>query len=281
MSHSRVYSLTFAALLFGCSAREPLPPASSAAPEQPSPASGRPRSLDTVTGATPDSGVEVSDEGDPPGVSNGLDDDAPPREILYIQLMGRDLSPAFLDDMAFVKRAIEAFYRLDVRMLPPAPLPDAAWYPPRKRYRAEKLLDFLEERRPDPESRIIGITPSDISTTKGRYEDWGILGLASMDGTVCVVSTFRTWNKSVGTPEEKATLARYRFAKTVVHELGHNFGLEHCPNRGCLMEDGQGTVTTSDREYTFCDACRRALAEDYPHIPVEHPTPPWPKPDEP
>lgn len=270
MRHYRLHPLLLAALCFGCSAG----PEHSRQSPAPSPSD----SPDTVTGATADSDTPADDAPSTADISAETSPLEPPREALYIQLLGSDLGPVFLSDMAFVKQAIEAFYRLDVRMLPVAPLPESAWYPPRKRYRAEKLLDFLEDVRPDPKSRIIGITPSDISTTKGRHEDWGILGLASVDGTVCVVSTFRTWNRSKGTPEQRATLARYRFAKTVVHELGHNFGLDHCPHRGCLMEDGGGTVTTSDREHTFCDACRRLLADRYPHIPVKNPVPPWPKP---
>ncbi len=183
-----------------------------------------------------------------------------------------------MDDLGFVKKSIEAFYRLEVNILPPRALPEAAWYAPRKRYRAERLLDFLEAVRPSADDRILGITDRDISTTKGRHEDWGILGLATLDGSVCVVSSYRTRKKLSNAPDRKLR-ARVRFAKTVVHELGHNFNLEHCPNRGCLMEDAMGTVKTTDREYTFCDACRRKLRLGFPEIAVETPTPPWPEPE--
>ena len=48
--------------------------------------------------------------------------------------------------------------------------------------------------------------------------------------------------------------ARQRLAKVAVHEAGHTLGLEHCPTRGCLMEDAEGQVATCDREYDFCRA---------------------------
>ena len=206
--------------------------------------------------------------------------EAPPKplEVLYIQLLGKELPPEFLENMAFVKKAIEAFYRLDVTMLPVRELPEAAWYAPRRRYRAERLLDFLEHVRPSEDDRILGITTWDISTTKGKHKDWGILGLATLDGKVCVVSTHRTGSKKSADPRKKLR-ARYRFAKTVVHELGHNFGLEHCPNTGCLMEDAKGTVKTTDREYTFCDTCRQTLEMRFSDVAVKTPEPPWPRPE--
>ena len=42
---------------------------------------------------------------------------------------------------------------------------------------------------------------------------------------------------------------------------GTRSGLEHCPNRGCLMEDAEGRVATCDREYDFCARCRKLLAD--------------------
>ena len=33
----------------------------------------------------------------------------------------------------------------------------------------------------------------------------------------------------------------------VAHEFGHNLGLPHCPNKGCIMEDAKGTVSTKAR----------------------------------
>jgi archaemetzincin len=198
-------------------------------------------------------------------------------EVLYIQPLGVEQSAGFQEDMEFVKKAIAAFYALEVRLLQKRELPKEAWYAPRKRYRAERLLDYLEQVKPKG-GRILGITTKDISTTKDNYEDWGILGLATLDGTVCVVSTFRAARKiKVGLSD--ALTVRYRFAKTVVHELGHNFGLDHCPNKGCIMEDAKGTVSTTDGEFTLCPSCLAAVKRLFPAVAVENIQPPWPEPN--
>ncbi len=101
---------------------------------------------------------------------------------------------------------------------------------------------------------MLGLTSADISTTKPPHEDWGILGLASVGGQACVLSSFRCRGRSKGPAH-----AVERLAKTAVHELGHTFGLEHCLNRGCLMEDGGGSVLTIDRETDLCGECRSKL----------------------
>ncbi len=198
------------------------------------------------------------------------------KEILYIKPLGIEETPAFTDDLAFVQKAVAAFYPIDVRMLSSSPMPSDAWYAPRKRYRAERILDYLEKIKP-ADGRIIGIATKDISTTKGRIEDWGILGLATIDGAVCVVSRFRAARNTGGGASEAFTV-RYRFAKTVVHELGHNFGLEHCPHKGCIMEDAKGTVKTTDGEYTLCPTCIAALRQYFPSGIIDPIEPPWPKP---
>ncbi|MBW1872140.1 MAG: matrixin family metalloprotease, partial [Deltaproteobacteria bacterium] len=71
--------------------------------------------------------------------------------------------------------------------------------------------------------------------------------------------------------------ARIRFAKVAVHEIGHTLGLPHCPTRGCLMEDAKGRASTCDREYDFCDNCRKALKKWNRPIPA-FPKIPWPRP---
>ncbi len=84
--------------------------------------------------------------------------------------------------------------------------------------------------------------------------DWGVIGLGSLDGRSCVISPFRTARRV------SALAARDRLARVAVHEAGHTFNLEHCPSSGCLMQDANGKVATTDREDDLCPVCRRALA---------------------
>ncbi len=84
-----------------------------------------------------------------------------------------------------------------------------------------------------------------------------MLGLGTLDGITCVISTFRLGAR-------KATRAKKieRLIKVVNHEIGHTFGLGHCPEIRCLMEDAKGTIATVDAEHGgFCPACRQRLGQ--------------------
>jgi archaemetzincin len=172
--------------------------------------------------------------------------------LVVLQPLGGAIARPELDT---ISAAIGALFAVQLSVAAPLVLPPRAFYPKRQRYRAEKLLEHLLEHA-RPEARVtLGLTAVDISTSKPPHEDWGILGLATLDGRSAVLSSFRCRRGARG-----AEHARARFAKTAVHELGHSFGLEHCPVAGCLMHDGEGSVLTTDTEHDFCAETRDQLA---------------------
>ena len=150
------------------------------------------------------------------------------------------------DMLAAVVRGVTYIYGFDVVVLQSTKLPKSTWYAPRKRHRADKLLDWMRANLlpTNDECRwIVGLTKSDISVTKGEHRDWGVLGLGEVDGRVAVVSSFRTHKKLT----EPHTALR-RTVKVVNHEIGHMMGLPHVKGEGCLMNDAEGTVLTTDQE---------------------------------
>jgi archaemetzincin len=192
---------------------------------------------------------------------------------LYVQPLGNCGSKA--QGVDEVVESLRAFYSIgasvpiDVRVLACQKLPNTAYYPPRKRYRAERLLTYLNGRMPQDGWRILGLTDVDISTTKDEFPDWGVMGLGELPGTATVISSFRCRKKA-----RNQAHAIERLAKVAVHEIGHTLGLPHCPTKSCLMEDVMGKVTTTDRERDFCPACR-ALAKRNGFAIAEKPRIPW------
>jgi archaemetzincin len=151
---------------------------------------------------------------------------------------------------------VRAFYKAEVRVAPVANLPASAWYAPRGRYRADSLLVFLRSIRPAGTDFIVGVAEADISTTSGPHADWGVFGLGSMPGPSCVVSVYRLRR---GATEARL---RERLGKVVLHEMGHNFGLPHCPTPGCMMADAEGKLATVEQEaMNFCADCRGKIGE--------------------
>lgn len=167
--------------------------------------------------------------------------------VIAIQPLG----PVSAERLATVKKGLEVAFEVEVQILETKPLPKEAWYDPRSRYRAEKLLTFLADKTPEKYRIVIGLTAKDISTTKEEHEDWGIFGLGELDGRVCVVSTFRLGAR--GADEAKL---RVRLRSVAVHEVGHVMALEHCPIKGCVMQDAESSIETVDGESgEFCDGC--------------------------
>ncbi|OHD67024.1 MAG: hypothetical protein A2176_16255 [Spirochaetes bacterium RBG_13_51_14] len=155
-----------------------------------------------------------------------------------------------------VTAGLARVYDVKAQVLPPVDIPRTSYYRPNSRYRAEKLLDYLETDRYSGYDKILGLTAFDISTSKGRIYDWGIFGLGRLSGRSCIVSTFRLTR---GASAEKFFA---RLVKVVNHEMGHTFGLPHCPAAGCIMQDAKGTIMTVDKETgAFCEACKNRLRD--------------------
>ena len=174
------------------------------------------------------------------------------RPSIAIQPLGK-MDPSIIE-LSRVAIA-ETFGYETVALLSPKPLPESAYYEQRKRYRAEKILEYLYSLRTDKIEKIVGLTISDISTTKDPYDDWGIFGMAFINGSTCVVSTFR-----LGAGKVDAALFHERLKKVITHEVGHILGLPHCPTPGCLMQDVQGRIATIDgSDGRLCRRCRESL----------------------
>ncbi len=176
---------------------------------------------------------------------------APPPCAVALQPLGpqRDID---LPDLASGLRSV---FGCSVSVVAPKPLPASAFYPARNRYRADRLLPFLSTIAA-PGVKVLGITAADISVTKDSHPDWGVFGFATLGGTPAVISTFRlARHASVQHPPHLRAL------KVAVHELGHTFGLPHCPSVACVMRAYNGLIVSLDAApLAFCRTCRTRIA---------------------
>jgi archaemetzincin len=153
---------------------------------------------------------------------------------------------------------VQEYHAANIVIRKPIALPQSAYYKPRNRYRAEKILEYLDSINDNTCYRVVGFTKKDISTTKGDVDDWGIFGLGTIEGYACVVSTFRL--KKDG----RIDLFEGRLKRIIIHELGHTFGLYHCDWRQCVMANYKGTIKILDEQWAhLCAPCKRDFRNRY------------------
>lgn len=150
--------------------------------------------------------------------------------------------------LSISERGITYLYGFEVVRQEPSKMPKQAYNKTRRRWRADTLLEHLESKVwPQAKAKgcdmVMGFTMHDISTTTERAQDWGILGLAQLKGHVGVVSSYRTGRK-LKAPHTRAR----RTVKVINHEIGHILGIPHVSGAGCLMNDAEGSVLTTDQE---------------------------------
>ncbi|WP_164017643.1 archaemetzincin [Pyxidicoccus trucidator] len=186
-----------------------------------------------------------------------------PERVVAILPFG-SVSQDILDRVA---QALQERLHVQVRFEPQRELPKAAWYAPRRRWRAEKLLEAIDADPPKGAWKVVAITEAEISTTKDDIPDWGIAGLGSLSGQSCVLST-RIYRKHSKT---QAVLLR-RMEDLAVHEFGHTLGFDHCETEGCVMSDAKGKAVSSADSSTghYCARCLGLLSpEDRARMKVE------------
>lgn len=162
-----------------------------------------------------------------------------------------------------LKKKIKSYYGFHVLILPKKTIPKRFYTNIKSpRYRADSIIKHLKNIKPNSTDYLLGVTTKDISTTKKdpwgnikkpefKYKDWGVFGLGYRPGPSCVISKYRLGN---------GIQAKDRLHKIALHELGHNLGLKHCPNKGCCMQDAAEKISTIDHvKENLCKKCKSKI----------------------
>jgi archaemetzincin len=124
-----------------------------------------------------------------------------------------------------------------------------AYNPQRKQYFSSQLLASLEKSERD--ERVVGIADVDLYVPRLNF----VFGEADVLSRTVIISLCRLRQEYYGlAPDEPLFLERA--TKEIVHELGHTFGLGHCPNNKCVMHFSNSLADTDLKEASFCDKCR-------------------------
>ena len=141
-------------------------------------------------------------------------------------------------------------FGLDSRRIPAEAEPDYAWDPRRRQYASVPILQRLATARPRDAVRLLAITEKDLFIPMLTF----VFGQAQLSGPVALVSLARLRQEFYGLPPNPVVLLS-RLAKECAHEMGHTFGLVHCPDRSCAMALSTGVQQIDRKGSDFCSAC--------------------------
>ena len=118
----------------------------------------------------------------------------------------------------------------------------------RNRYRGTGLFEELDKHSNG--DAVIGLTDYVIFKANEISQTYGIMGVSPVGTYKCVVSS--------KIPSSGKEQSNDNFVKLALHELGHAFGLDHCPDQHCYMVDAEHKMkfplTTG-----FCESCKTKL----------------------
>lgn len=146
---------------------------------------------------------------------------------------------------SFLARALGC----EVRRGDPLPEPCTARDERRNQWTAVEFLKALQPHAPR-RGRILGVTPRDLFIPMLSF----LFGQAQLDGAAAVISTARLRQEFYGLPGDEGLLLT-RARKEALHELGHTFGLVHCPDPRCAMSLSTSLPQVDAKRDEYCESC--------------------------
>jgi archaemetzincin len=170
------------------------------------------------------------------------------------------------DDIVLtIDHGIRKTFGLDVQWLSAEETPAYAFDTARQQYSSELILRNLMTRCPEGALRFFAVTDVDLFIPMLTF----VYGQAQLSGKVSVVSTARM-HQEFYTLAKNRPLTLSRIRKESLHELGHTFGLTHCPLPTCLMSIATTVDQLDAKGEELCRGCVRTVREGFSRIAGTH-----------
>jgi archaemetzincin len=158
--------------------------------------------------------------------------------------------------LSAVEPRLEEIFAIPVRRGARLADPAYAYDARRAQYSSVEILKRLLDAAPVDAARVLGVTGRDIFIPMLSF----LFGQAQLGGRVALVSLARLRQSFYGMPELEHRLTE-RAVKECMHELGHTFGLTHCPEVACAMSLSTNLQQVDTKDARFCEDCRRGIEE--------------------
>jgi len=151
-----------------------------------------------------------------------------------------------------LKQSLEQTYPSVVEISPQMQKPDCAYNPRRRQYLAPLILAAINESA--AEGKTLGVADVDLYAPGLNF----VFGQADIKRGRAVISLCRLRQEYYGLAQDKE-LFSLRAIKEAIHEIGHTYGLMHCPHEACVMHFSNSLADTDRKEDSLCQKCRSKL----------------------
>jgi archaemetzincin len=159
------------------------------------------------------------------------------------------------DLLGAIRRQAEHVFQVGARAWLGHARPTDSFDPRRQQHSSTQILKWLLDARPAHAAKVVGITDVDLFIPILTF----VYGEAQLGGTAAVVSTARLLADNGFRPDPAVLTAR--LMKECIHELGHTFGLLHCPLPECVMARSVNLVQVDAKAPSLCHDCQVRYAE--------------------
>jgi len=135
--------------------------------------------------------------------------------------------------------------------------PEFAFNPQRRQYHSTEILKKIAKRPTSEAWKVFGVTEMDLYIPVLTF----VFGEAQLTDGGAVVSAHRLRQEFYGMPGD-TELLHERLLKESLHELGHTYGLRHCPDYTCVMSSSNGVERIDLKGADFCPNCARLIQAD-------------------
>ncbi len=149
-------------------------------------------------------------------------------------------------------KPIEDTFSQAVQEGKPLKLKEDSWDQKRGQYQADSILDSIPVA--SPEDRHLGILDADIYAFGLNF----VFGEADARLKKALISVKRLRQEFYGLTADE-DLFKARTLIEAIHELGHTYGLKHCPNANCVMHFSNSIRDTDKKGWKFCPICQKKL----------------------
>ena len=169
-------------------------------------------------------------------------------ENLYILPLG-DIDK---DSLRRLGEGIKKHLPLLVRVLDKTALPIHTYHKTRKQYDASQIIREIRLYDFGSVDKVLGVSEADLYSAGLSF----IFGEAEAPGRNALISLKRLDPQFYQEPANAKTLAE-RTRKEAMHELGHTYGLSHCPEQNCVMYYAQSIKDVDNKGEKFCPRCQK------------------------